>query len=255
VEKAALKSLAAPGATTTFNGTMRIPGAPKPISFSGVGTIDNHERRARVSVDLSSLAAVAGGSLGDPSAFRGEEIVDASGSTILYVRLPYFAKQLKTTKPWVKLDVGSQLQASGFNAGSLALNQGNPAQYLDYLRSTTGKVRKVGTQTVNGVQVMHYTATVDLLAYPQKLPKAKQAEATRASGRLIQLTGTRDFPTDVWVDDAGYVRQQTFYYSISIPDSVAKIEYRTTVQYSAYGAKPRIALPPSREVTTVGAKG
>jgi len=59
----------------------------------------------------------------------------------------------------------------------------------------------------------------------------------------------------VWVDDAGYVRQQTFYYSISIPDSVAKIEYRTTVQYSAYGAKPRIALPPSRDVTTIGANG
>jgi len=252
VEKAAMKSLDAAGATTSFTGTMRIPGAPRLISFSGAGSIDNRSRRARVNVDLSSLAAAAGGSLGAPSAFRGQEIVDSSRSTVLYLRFPYFAKQLKTKKPWVKLDIGAQLERSGFNAGSLALNQGNPGQYLDYLRSTTGKVRKVGAESVNGVPTTHYSVTIDLLEFPKLVPKARRDEAEKTTGRLIQLSGTRDFPSEVWVDRNGYVRQLTFFYSVAVPGSDEKIEYHTAVQYNGFGTRPRIALPPPSDVKTIG---
>jgi hypothetical protein len=255
VEKAALQTLAASGARTSFTGTMRIPGAPRLIAFSGSGSIDNRRRRAHVDVDLSGLAAAAGGTIGDPSTFRGQEIVDASGSTILYLRFPYFATRLKTEKPWIRLDVEEQLERSGFNAGSLALNQGNPGQYLDYLRSTTGTVRRVGTEDVSGVSTTHYSATVDLLEYPTKVPSPRRGEAQRASGRLIQLAGMRDFPTEVWVDGSGYVRQLTFFYSVTVPGSDEKIEYHTTVQYRGFGSQPPIVLPPARQVTRIGANG
>jgi hypothetical protein len=238
VEQAAQRTFAAPGAQTSVAGTIRLPGS-RPISFSGGGWIDNRNHRTKV--------VLAG-------AVQGEEIVDAARSTVLYLRFPSLTGQLRTSRPWVRLDVGEQLGRAGFNAGSVALNQGNPAQYVDYLRSTTGKVRKVGTEQDSGVSTTHYAVTIDLHAYPGKVPLGRRLEARRVSTRLIQLAG-RELPAQVWVDGRGYVRQLRVAYSVPIPNANGRIAYRTTVRYGDFRRQPRIALPPAREVSRIGANG
>jgi hypothetical protein len=200
IGSAAKRVLSAPGERISFSGTIRLPGTLKPLTFSGTGSIDNRSHRARVVLS---------------GALRGEEIVDAARGTVLYLRFP----SLKTRKPWLRLDVRGQLGRAGFNVGSLALNVGNPAQYVAALRAAAG-ARKLDTGL--------YAATVTI--------------------------GGRRLPVRVRIGD-GYVRQVQFAYSVPAPHSQGRIAYRTTISYHDLGPQASIALPPRADVARIGAGG
>ena len=66
-----------------------------------------------------------------------EEIFKASSE---YVGSSLFAGKLPGGARWVKIDLGRVTQALGLNMQQLA-GQSNPAQFLQYLRATAGKLR------------------------------------------------------------------------------------------------------------------
>src|ERR1051326_5082520 len=80
---AADKTLSSSTFSANYDGSLRITGQQRAVSFQGSGVVDTRTHRTRVSVDLSSLAHESGAT-GDLSVFRGEEVVDSTTDIVLY---------------------------------------------------------------------------------------------------------------------------------------------------------------------------
>src|SRR4051812_4291588 len=187
---------AAPSQRVHMDMTMSAPGLDKPIHFTGDGAIENKTRSGRLTLDMSELTAFTGGT---PQAGDGimEELID--GFTV-YMRWPPFSKQIGTDKEWVKLDLQKAGEQQGFDIGALAGGGGggDPTQQLDQLRAASGGVEVVGEEKVRGADTTHYKASVDLERYPD-VAAGDPERVRRSVDRLIELTGQKKIPTEVWI--------------------------------------------------------
>jgi hypothetical protein len=235
----------------SYDATLALASVKGTISFKGSGVVDNARHRSRLSIDLANLASAAGGT-GDLRVFRGVEVVDSSGDVVIYLRIPFYSQRLPRPKTWLKIDYGRTLRERGIAINSLTLNQ-DPGQYLEFLRAASGKVEKIGEEQIGGVSTKHYHGSIALLEYPQALAGPRRNVAEHVADRIVQLTKKSTFPTDVWVDEEGYVRQMTFDYGIPASDSTPQIDYKLTLRYSGFGAQPSVGLPPPREVASSSA--
>jgi hypothetical protein len=243
---AADRTLASSTFAAAYRATLAVKAQKGAVEFKGSGVVDTATHRSRLSVDLSSLAAESGAK-GDLSAFQGEEVVDTTGDAVIYLRIPFYSRHLPPAKPWLRLDYGKTVKEHGIAVNSLTLDQ-DPGQYLEFLRGASGKVRKLGEQPVGGVQTTHYRGSLFILGYPSALSGARKTAAEHVADRIVQLTKTSTFPTDVWVDGDGRVRRMTFDYAIPESDSNPAVDYRLTLQYSQFGGHPPVGLPPADEV-------
>ncbi len=248
LQKAGEKTASAPNLAASYVSTLDLG---KKIQFHGTGVIDNVNHHIRVTVDLSRLAAFAGGG-SSPNVFRGDEVVDTSGPAVVYLRIPFYTQRLPAGKSWLRIDYGSLVQQHGLVVNLLTLNQ-DPGQYLDFLQGAFGKVQKLGDEQVDGVATKHYSGKIDLLDYPKALQGARQTAAEHLANRVVQLTQTRLFPTEVWIDAKGYVRRMTFAYAIPPSANSRGIKYSLTLDYSDFGGQPPVELPPARTVSTPSA--
>jgi hypothetical protein len=122
---------------------------------------------------------------------------------VLYMRSSLF-QQLGLTggKQWVKIDLAQLARQQGIDLSSLANANPTPASALAYLRGA-GHVREVGTDSVRGVSTTHYKVTVDL-----ERAAAESSGSTRQSlRRVIELSGVKKLPAEVWIDGKGYLRK------------------------------------------------
>lgn len=121
---------------------------------------------------------------------------------ILYLRSRVFAQAgLSGPKDWLKVDL-AQLSRQGGGLSNLAAASPSPTTALVYLRGAKN-AKKVGTESVAGVDATHYRVTTDL-----------QRAAARSSGsdkasvqQVMRLTGRKTLPMDAWVDGDGYLRK------------------------------------------------
>jgi hypothetical protein len=226
-----------------------VRGSGAPITFQGSGVVDGPGHRSRVSVDLASLAVEAG-ARGSRDAFRGVEVVDSNGQVVVYVRVPFYARRLPATRPWLRVDYGQTVHRQGIAVGTLTLDQ-DPGQYLEFLRGAAGKTTKVGKETVGGVATTHYSTTIELFDFPKSYTGDRKFAAEQLADRIVQLTQRSSFPTDVWVDDQGRVRQLTFDYAIPGSATGTPIDYRVRLRYSGFGSQARVLLPPANQVATI----
>jgi hypothetical protein len=245
--EAADRTLSSSTFSAHYDGSLKISGQKGAISFRGSGVVDTRTHRARVSVDLSSLAAESGAT-GDLSAFRGEEFVDSTADVVLYLRIPFYSRHLPASKPWLRIDYGKTLKEQGIAVNSLTLDQ-DPGQYLEYLRAASGKVEKIGKQAVGGVQTTRYRGSLYILDFPMALTGARKTAAEHVADRIVQLTKRSTFPTDVWVDADGHVRRMTFDYTIPANASTPSVDYKLTLDYSQFGQDVSVGLPPADEVS------
>jgi hypothetical protein len=229
---AADRTLSSSTFTATYESSLQVTGQKGAISFQGSGVVDTHTHRSRVGVDLSSLASESGAK-GDLSAFRGEEVVDSNGDLVLYLRIPFYSDHLPASKPWLRIDYGRTLRQRGIAVNSLTLDQ-DPGQYLEFLRGATGKVQKLGEQTVG---------------FPQALSGARRTAAEHLADRIVQLTKTSTFPTDLWIDKDGRVRRMTFDYVVAQSDTNPAVDYKLTLEYSEFGQDKPVELPPADEIS------
>jgi hypothetical protein len=153
-------------------------------------TGDNGSGRLTITVDVGGRS------------FKIDTVITG---TVLYMRSPAF-KQLTGGKQWVKLDLGKIARQRGIDLSSLLNTSPTPTSALAYLSGSAGKVEKVGTEKVQGVDTTRYHVTVDL---PRAAAHAKGADR-RSLKRLIQTSGVKKVPEDVWIDDKGYVRKVVY---------------------------------------------
>jgi hypothetical protein len=230
------------GFRISLNGSVDVLGRHLPLSGSGV--IDPRVRRGAISIDLSSFAALGAGL---PGGARVQEIL---AGPVVYMRAPFLGRLLPKGKTWLKLDVRALGQKLGINLNQLSqFGGGDPRQALDQLRAVSGDVKKLGKDTVRGVQTTHYRATIDLRRYVRLVPPAQRAQAEASVKRLIQLSGTSGFPEEIWIDSHRLVRRIRLTYSFkprNVPGN-QKVSFDENLELFDFGASADVAPPPASQ--------
>ena len=208
----------------------------RPLSMTGKGVVDAKKRLGRMELDMSDF--VQGGGRDGEAAIVFDELV-------FYMRLPALAKSLPGGKPWLRLDLEALGKEKGVNLGQLSqLSQSDPSQALEYLRGASEDVREVGEEDVRGEATTHYRLTVDLDRVADEVPG--QEASVR---RVVELSGVKEVPTDVWIDDEGRVRRLKLLYENMrfAPDQ--KGDMRMTMELYDFGVDVEVAPPPREEFT------
>lgn len=196
------------------------------LDWSGGGTT------AEMTVTQQGSAAKALPTSGKPMPARYTE--DA-----MYINLgDEFASTAGKGKHWMKYDYDKLAKQAG-PSGALIKDQmqnNNPARSVDLLLAS-GKVKKVGSETVGGKKTDHYRGTIEVaeLARMQS-KKLSEKELNQLSDQLTQQ-GFKTETVDLWIDgdDLLVKKQETAKGKNGDLDS--------TASYSDYGTKVSVEAP------------
>jgi hypothetical protein len=176
-----------------------------------------------MTMTMPQMAAQIGGS--------GSIRMMMSGTT-MYMDLGDAAAAKLGGKHCMKMDLS---KAAG-GAGLSGLNSGSgndPATQLA-LFTSSGDVKRVGTETVDGVQATHYAGTVDLA----KLAGNDNAQLKSLLSQTSKI-GLSSLTLDLWVNDQNL--------PVKIHESSpasSSVQFDVTVDYSDYGTTPVVVTPP-----------
>ena len=201
------------------------------LSGEGSGVFDTGESRAG---QLNMKVHVGG---------REVPIDTVVSGNILYMRSPVFSQviRLPAGKEWVKLDLGRLAQQRGIDLSSLASASPTPTSALEYLRGA-GKVEKLGSDTVGGVSTTHYRVRVDL-----QRAAARSSGSTRVSlQRVIQTTGVKSLPVQVWIDGKNYIRKVVYSQGSGGGRTV-----KVSMELHDFGNPVTVKPPPASEVLDI----
>jgi hypothetical protein len=225
------------------------PALPSGYSITATGYFDERDRSGEMTMDLAGVpgaSALPGGGTGN--------VRMVFQYPVIYMDMPFLAGKLPEGKTWMKLDLAKAAQAAGINLSQLSsLEQGDPTQFLEYLRASSGGVLKEGTEVIDGVPTTHYFATLQLSSVLARLPSSDQAAAKAA---LEKLGGAGAIPVDVWVDAQGRVRRIQLTVAAGTPTTTAGgaagaasgVSGTVTIDFTSYGPVPPVVPPPAGEV-------
>ena len=254
VAMAASVSNSAAGYKMDFNMALTSSALPATINATGNGSYDasNHTGVVNLAMNFGSIPQVA--SVLGSSTLRMQEILDG---TTIYIKLPAaLIGKLPggASKPWFSVNLSQLGSASGaLGLGSLRSNptSTNPGAMLQYLRTVSGGITKVGTATVNGYQTTEYRATLDLAKAPSMVPPAMRTQTQQAIASLEKLVSIKSFPIMVWVDSNHLVRRLEFAFNESLASTGQTIKIQMTMNITGYGPQPAPPIPPASEVTNL----
>jgi hypothetical protein len=186
-----------------------------PLEIGVDGVVDNSKHSGDMTIDMSSIAQIAGGAAGNANAWKGEVVVDGSNLShvVEYMKLPVFSTLLPSAKPWLKVDLSELGKVKGIDFGQLLQSAGtqDPSQALQALQAIAN-VKEVGKAQVDGVDTTEYSGTVDPQKVAALLPKSA------GLGRVFKQLGTKPIPVSAWIDGGGYIRK--FEESFGTPVSI-----------------------------------
>jgi LppX_LprAFG lipoprotein len=200
-----------------FLGTSTVQG--QKIQLSGSGDFRNDPQLGQMTVRYT-----AGSQTG--------EMTQVIKGWRIYMTSPLFARLLPQGKTWMSLDLQKASKAAGIDFRSMTAQ--TPGQTLQQLKAS-GDVRKIGSETVAGVETTHYTATLD----PAKIP---------SGARLQKLAGATYQPVDVWIDGDDHVRRLHMAYSTSGAAAAGVgSSSELTMTFSDYGKDVQVTVPSDAE--------
>jgi hypothetical protein len=160
------------------------------------GSFNNASGDFSFYMDMSGMAAAAGdeipAELGD---LFGEMEVREIGD-ISYVKFPFFNMFLGAETPWISMPADESGPTDGFTMTS----PGNPSEILGSFEEAGAMVEVVGSESVNGVDTVHYRVVFDT--------ETLLAEATPEERAELEAQGPipiDELPMDVWISDDGLV--------------------------------------------------
>jgi len=259
LSQAATASVDAGTGRFEFTMKMSFPGADEPLLFKGTGAFDSSANRSSLELDLSPFAKLLGGafaggasdapSFDDPAFWQIEVVQDG---VVMYMRVPALEGQLPAGRSWVRADLRQLGQAKGFDLEQLQEFTGSdPRKMLDYLRAVSGDIETVGVEKLRGVETTHYRATLDLLRYDKLVPPAKRKELKSLLGDVVEQSGIRELPVDVWLDGFGLVRKLQMRFSATQPGLTEPAEAAFGFELYDYGKQTVIELPPASDVVDI----
>jgi hypothetical protein len=187
----------------------------KTISLTGSGDFDDSARRGEMTVTATTVSL--------------DEILDG---TTVYLRSPRFTSELPAGKSWIKIDLQKAGKSLGLDFNAM-LSQQNPTDALARLEHT-GKVAKIGSETIDGVSATHYRTTIDI----SKLPQGDKIE---------QLVHPHFGPLDVWIGSDGFVHRFRMDYTAT-EQSVGLVHTLMTVTLSDFGEHVNVDVPSDDQV-------
>jgi LppX_LprAFG lipoprotein len=199
------------------------------MSFGGTGAFDGDRNVAQMTVDLSKLPLPSG-------ANQPATIVFTGG--VMYMKMPFLSSELANGKPWVKFDLRTAAKSAGIDLGSFGAV--DPKQGLQQLLAS-GDAKKVGTETIDGVETTHYHAAID----PSRVANVPAPQRRKLRQILKGMNGSA--PVDVWIDGDGRVRRETmsFDYGAGLQNAQASV----TMDFTDFGAPVDVTVPAADEVT------
>jgi hypothetical protein len=202
------------------------------MTLGGTGAFDGGRDVAQTTVDLSQLPI--------PGAADGGSATIVYDGRVMYMKMPALTNVLPGSKPWVKVDLAAAAKSLGVDLGSF--KAADPKQGLQQLLASSD-AKKVGTDTIDGVETTHYRAVVDI-ANAAKLPPA-QRQALRQY--LKEMSGRA--PVDVWIDADGHVRREStnFDYGTGLQHAQTSV----TMNFSDFGAPVDVTVPAAGDVTDI----
>ena len=220
-----------------------IAGSGRTLHMTGSGSVDFQAQAASMTFDVGDLLRGSG-----LPASANERWTILTQGLVVYMHAPSLAQQLPGAKEWLKLDIAALAKSRNVDLGQFRqLTQNDPTQMLAYLRATSGKIDKVGTEDVRGVQTTHYRAKVNLDRVADQAP-AKLRKTFRASIQSLERgLGTHTVPVDVWVDGDNLVRRLQEHLPVT---GGGKIDF--AVDFYDFGTPVSVTPPPESETLDLG---
>jgi len=241
---------AASAANTSKAGTAKLVfattiggGTGKALHMNGIGSVDFQAKTASMTFAVADLLRASG-----VPVTANEQWTILTEGLVVYMHAPTLSRQLPGAKPWLKLDIEQLAKSRNANLGQFReLTQNDPTQMLAYLKATSGKIKKIGTEDVRGVSTTHYRATVDLAKVAEQAP-ANVRKAFRTSIIALEDSlGTDKLPVDVWVDKDNLVRRLAEHLTVA---GAGRIDF--SVDFYDFGTPVTITTPPASETLDLG---
>ncbi len=166
------------------------------------GAVDNESQLISVTTDLSSLL-----SLGDMPLPLGDGevtlLADGESGTA-YLDADSLVGFLPIDVPWVSIDLGAAAEQSGKVLDDITDELALDPSELARILLDSDDAEEVGTETIDGVDVMRYEVRVDVAAALDELPRAE----------LDEVLDDLDLPADIELPDLDVP-------GLDLPDSFA----------------------------------
>ena len=148
---------------------------------------------------------------------------------------------LPSNARWLRIDLAKAGEQLGFDIEALRQNGASQLAYL----TESSDAEEVGTESVRDVDTTHYRFTTNLADLAANGP-----EELRSSYKsVMDLTGLKTIPTEVWVDGDDLVRRLSF--EVEIEQGGQQIAQATTIEYFDFGTEVDVQGPPSKEVVDI----
>jgi len=217
---------------------------PEPFTMTGEGVFDSSESKGRMTMDLSALAEGSGQDFGE-----AELIFD---DFVVYMKFPFLQELQPGFKPWLKFDIRELGKEEGFDLGQLSqLNQSDPSQALQYLRGASDDVKEVDREEVRGVETTHYRMTIDLKKVVDQAPEDQREQLRASIDQIVEKSGVRMVPTEVWIDADGLARRMKLTYEGMRFAPGQQGDMTMTMELYDFGVQVDVEPPPESEVTDV----
>jgi hypothetical protein len=212
--------------------TVSLDPVAKAADTSTKQTSEHMDIDASVTAGTQVIAMTGGGDFQNAPA-RGQFLMrvrangrDASMQEVvngeqIYISSPALMGQLPGAKKWMSVNVSKTGKAMGIDVSNYSSQ--SPQSVLEQLKATGG-VSTVGTETLDGVKMTHYRATVDPAKVADAFPKAAQLKPTFE-------------PVDAWIDDQGLVRRMHMTYTVRGTTT------ELTASFSKYGEPVAVTVP------------
>lgn len=161
----------------------------------------------------------------------------------IYMKMPALS-QMTGGKPWIKISLKQVGQKAGISIDQLLqqAQQQNPVEQTKMFTASKD-VKKVGTETIDGVQTTHYSGTLTPSEAAAKLSPKLRAQYNK----LYQQVGARATAFDVWVDNDSLPRKMV----MKMTMKNGTMTY--SMLYKDYGQPVSISAPPASEVGSLPA--
>jgi hypothetical protein len=237
-------------------------GLAQPTTLTADGVTDLTASRGTFNMDFATLLK----SFGAPAELLG------SGDTKLQLRLDgskIYAKlpdiPLLTSflngKHWISLDAAGLGQQLGLDTKGLGdFFSISPAARLRVFRSLKA-LKDAGSEQIDGVKTEHYKGSYSLREFTAALPAAQRAAIQDALKKLDALSGAnaatamqnREQALEIWVDDAGIVRQTTARGGFGGSSGVPAADFAMTYKLTDFGVPLDVSAPPAGDTYVVTA--
>jgi len=151
-----------------------------------------------------------------------------------YVQNSQLGQLLGASKPWIKVSLADIGQKAGFNVGDIVkqAEQANPAD-LAKIMTFSKDVKKVGTESVDGVQTTHFQGTVGLKdAAAQLSPELQKRAATLGNNADV-------INFDLWTDAQNLPRK------VVTTAKATEGPFTVTALFRDYGKSVSVSAPPA----------